>query len=170
MQIVVKAEMPKTERRTWAERAVLATGKAFSLVEYANWGLCQRLIAHARACASLIEEWDFGLEEAAELLNASPGYLAERGLFAEAESLHKRSLAIREKALGRDHPDVALSLNNLAELYRNQGKYAEAEPLYGRSLAIREKALVPDHYDVAESLNNLALLYRYQGSTPRPNL
>ncbi len=27
------------------------------------------------------------------------------------------SLAIWEKALGPDHPDVALSLNNLAELY-----------------------------------------------------
>ena len=29
---------------------------------------------------------------------------------------HKRALAIREKALGPDHPDVALSLNNLAGL------------------------------------------------------
>jgi len=30
-------------------------------------------------------------------------------------------------ALGPDHPDVAMSLNNLAALYSNQGKYAEAE-------------------------------------------
>ena len=48
-----------------------------------------------------------------------------------------------------DHPDVATSLNNLAELYRTQGDYAKAEPLYKRSLAIREKALGPDHPDVA---------------------
>jgi hypothetical protein len=40
--------------------------------------------------------------------------------------LYQRSLAIREKALGPDHPDTALSLNNLAELYRNQGRYEEA--------------------------------------------
>ena len=39
------------------------------------------------------------------------------GHFAEAEPLIKRSLAIREKVLGPDHPDVARSLNNLAELY-----------------------------------------------------
>ena len=58
-------------------------------------------------------------------------------------------LAIREKALGPDHPDVAQSLNNLAELYQAQGRYAEAEPLYKRALAIREKALGPDHPDVA---------------------
>jgi hypothetical protein len=45
------------------------------------------------------------------------------------EQLHKRSLAIREKALGPDHPDVANSLNNMASLYHAQGRYADAEPL-----------------------------------------
>ena len=34
----------------------------------------------------------------------------------DAEHLFKRSLTIREKALGPDHPDVAKSLNGLAEL------------------------------------------------------
>ena len=42
------------------------------------------------------------------------------------------SLAISEKALGPDHPDVAISLNNLAALYNDQGRYADAEPLYKR--------------------------------------
>ena len=69
-------------------------------------------------------------------------------------------LAIREKALGPDHPDVAQALNNLAVLYYKQGRYAEAEPLYKRALAIGEKALGPDHPDVATALNNLAELYR----------
>ncbi len=62
-----------------------------------------------------------------------------------------------------EHPDVATSLNNLAELYRAQGQYANAQPLYQRALAIREKALGPEHPDVAQSLNNLALLYYAQG-------
>ena len=72
-------------------------------------------------------------------------------------------MAIREKALGPDHPDVAQSLNNLAGLYYAQGRYADAEALYKRSLAITKKALGPDHPDVALSLNNLAELYRVQG-------
>ena len=76
--------------------------------------------------------------------------------YAEAEPLYKRSLAIREKALGPEHPDVAKSLDNLAQLYDSQRKYAEAEPLYKRSLAIREKALGPEHPDVAKSLDMLA--------------
>ena len=73
------------------------------------------------------------------------------------------SLAIREKALGPDHPDVALSLNNLAALYNDQGRYADAEPLLQALTGDREKALGPDHPDVAASLNNLAELYRAQG-------
>ena len=86
-----------------------------------------------------------------------------QGRYAAAEPLYKRSLKIRETALGPDHPDVGQSLNNLALLYDSQGRYAAAEPLYKRSLKIRETALGPDHPDVGQSLNNLALLYDSQG-------
>jgi tetratricopeptide (TPR) repeat protein len=58
---------------------------------------------------------------------------------------------------------LAATLNNLAELYKEEGRYADAEPLYKRVLAISEKALGPDHPDVAQSLNNLADLYHAQG-------
>src|SRR4029077_19901244 len=89
-----------------------------------------------------------------------------QGRFSEALPLAQRALAIREKALPLDHPDVAVSLNNLAELYRAQGRYADAEPLgtraHKRALAIEEKALDPDHPDVAVLLNSLAELYRAQ--------
>jgi tetratricopeptide (TPR) repeat protein len=57
-----------------------------------------------------------------------------QGRYADAEPLYKRALAIREKTLGPDHPDVAQSLNNLALLYDQQGRYADAEPLYKRAL------------------------------------
>ncbi len=87
----------------------------------------------------------------------------KQGRYSDAEPLHKRSLAIREKALGLEHPDVALSLNDLAVLYDTQGRYAEAEPLYKRSLAIWENSLGPEHPDVATSLNNLAVFYKRQG-------
>jgi len=62
-----------------------------------------------------------------------------------------QEVAIKEKALGPDHPDVATAMSNLAVLYANLGRYAEAEPLYKRSLAISEKALGPNHPDVAPS-------------------
>jgi len=78
--------------------------------------------------------------------------------YADAEPLYQRSLAIREKALGPDHPNIAQSLTNLASLYNRQGRYAEAEPMYWRSLAKREKALDRDHPDLAFTLINLAAL------------
>jgi tetratricopeptide (TPR) repeat protein len=98
-----------------------------------------------------------GLKEA-ESLNSRAVELFNAGRYSEAEPLIKRSLAIRQKLLNPDHPDVAGSLNNLAALYRAEGRFADAEPLYKRSLTIREKVLGPDHLDVAHSLNNLALL------------
>ena len=42
--------------------------------------------------------------------------------YAETEPLQQHVLAIREMLLGPDHPDVAQSLNNLAERYRAQGR------------------------------------------------
>ena len=67
-----------------------------------------------------------------------------------------RALAISEKALGKDHPDVATSLNNLAKLYFKQGEYEQALPMYVRSLAICEKALGKNHPDVGIILDNYA--------------
>jgi len=54
-----------------------------------------------------------------------PGVYIRQGKYSEAEPLCQRALAIDEKALGPNHPNVATNLNNLAELYRAQGKYSE---------------------------------------------
>ncbi len=83
--------------------------------------------------------------------------------YNDAEPLYLQSLDITKRQLGNDHLDVATSLNNLAEFYRNQGRYNDAEPLYLQSLDILKHQLGNDHPHVATSLNNLALLYDSQG-------
>lgn len=65
--------------------------------------------------------------------------------------------------LGKDHPDTATSLNNLAELLCNKGDYSGAEPLYRRALAIYEKDLGPEHPNVATVQENMAGMYRKMG-------
>jgi tetratricopeptide (TPR) repeat protein len=102
-----------------------------------------------------------GCERLSSINNLAVLYKAQ-ARHAEAEPLHKRSLAIREKALGSDHPNVGESLYNLASLYHVQGRFAEAEPLYMRSLLILETALGPEHPKVGQSLASLALLYNAQ--------
>jgi tetratricopeptide (TPR) repeat protein len=82
--------------------------------------------------------------------------------YADAEPLYRRSLAIQEKALGPNHPDVANSLNNLALLYQTKARYADAESLLNRSLAIGENVFGPDNPGVATSQSNLANLYVFQ--------
>ena len=70
--------------------------------------------------------------------------------------MYERALAISERAQGPNHPDVAVSLNNLTSVLGKTGAYAEARALSERALAIQEKALGPEHPGVALSLNNLA--------------
>ena len=56
---------------------------------------------------------------ATSLNNIAEAYRA-RGYYAGAEQLHNSALAIREGKLGTDHLVVALSMNNLAEVYKAQ--------------------------------------------------
>ena len=73
-------------------------------------------------------------------LNNLAGLYQEQGKYAEAEPLYRRSLAILEKALGPEHPDVAESLVNYAELLRETGREDKAEEMEARAKAIRAKS------------------------------
>jgi len=170
VQQVLRDEMTAEERRLWAERTVRGLNATFPEVEHSSWPLCEKLLPHAMEAARLIEEHDLAFEESARLLNEAGAYCFERAQYAEAEPLFKRTLSIRERVLGAEHAEVAMSLNNLAALYDQQGRYAEAEPLFNRALSIRERILGSDHLDVALILNNLAALYDSQGRYPEAEL
>ena len=106
--------------------------------------------------------------ELATALNSLALLYAAQGHYADAEPLYKRSLAIDEVVLGREHSDanyfaVARSLTNLGGLLAAQGRHSEALLLHTRSLAIWETVLGPDNNYVALALNNLAEVYRDQG-------
>jgi len=103
-----------------------------------------------------------GLEEAKRLQDEVRKLYSE-GQYDKAILLTRRILAIAEKALGPEHPQVATLLNNLADLYLHRGDYAQAEPLHQRTLKILEKALGPEHPNVATSLFNIALLFQGRG-------
>lgn len=85
----------------------------------------------------------------------------------EALPLAMRSLAIRERILGPNDPNVAAILNSVAEIYRIKGDYAKAEPLHLRALGIFERSFGSDHQFVARSLVGLGLLYSGKGGQRR---
>jgi tetratricopeptide (TPR) repeat protein len=127
-------------------------------------GAAEAQVRKGGAAASTAE-----LEEAGRLY-AQGEALYRAGKYDAALPLAQRILAIREKALGPEHADVATTLNGLGVLYRAKGDLGRAEALYQRALTIREKALGPNHPDVAQSLNNLALLFTLKGDFDRAEL
>ncbi|MDF5712167.1 MAG: tetratricopeptide repeat protein, partial [Nostoc sp. S4] len=79
-----------------------------------------------------------------------------QGRYSEAEPIYIQALALRRKLLGEEHPSVALSLNNLAALYKSQGRYSEAEPIYIQALDIFERRLGVNHPNTVTVRENLA--------------
>lgn len=91
--------------------------------------------------AALNEAERFGPQDprlARSLSNLAALYNVQ-GKYAEAEPLHRRALAIDEKALGPAHLDVATSLENYAALLHQLNRHAGAEELEARARAIRAK-------------------------------
>jgi tetratricopeptide (TPR) repeat protein len=163
VQEVLKDTMDQPTRRQWRERAVRAASRAFPPVEYVNWSRCERLLPHALAAVSGLGRDEGQIEEAGRLLNVAADYLATRGQYTEAEPLAREAVGIFRTTLGERHPAYAISLNDLAWLYRVMGRHAEAEPLAEEAVGIFRTALGERHPAYAASLDNLAWLYRETG-------
>ncbi|MBI1955701.1 MAG: tetratricopeptide repeat protein, partial [Acidobacteria bacterium] len=110
------------------------------------------LTAHLHAQQS---QWDGLNQHLAELYS--------NGRYEEGVPLATEALQIAETTFGPEHPNVATSLNNLAEMDRSLGRYEEAKPLYQRALRLAETALGPESTLLAATLSNLAEMYRMQG-------
>ena len=128
-----------------------------------SWPRCAPLTPHLLANCETEMTDATANAECADLLDRAGMYFHGRAAYSTARPLVERALAIREKALGPQHPGTAWSLTHLAGLLRSLGDFAGARPLFERALAIREKALGSDHPDTAMSLHTLALVLVDQG-------
>jgi tetratricopeptide (TPR) repeat protein/CHAT domain-containing protein len=129
---------------TWLPEKIADTGKAS-----AEWlRMMPKLVQQ-------IAQWQQLNEQAVELYH--------QGKFDDAVIVAEQALELTLSLNHGDHPAVATSLNNLAELYRSQGRYEQAEPLYEQALDMIKRLFNGDHPAVATSLNNLAGLYYSQG-------
>lgn len=81
----------------------------------------------------------------------------------EAAKIWKRILKDEEKALGKDHPNLAPSMKNLAMIYVLQEDYSKAERLLKKVSKIVSQSLGADHLYTAGAANNLASVYYRQG-------
>jgi tetratricopeptide (TPR) repeat protein len=95
-------------------------------------------------------------------LNSRVVKLVEEGDFESALLVTQQAVKLGEESRS-EHPAIADSLNNLAELYRMQGRYLLAKPLYLKAFNMRKSLLGESHPDIAQSLNNLATFLVTQG-------
>jgi CHAT domain-containing protein/Tfp pilus assembly protein PilF len=113
------------------------------------------------------------LQRRATELRKQARQLYEHSKFPEATKLHEQILAIYQQLYPKDqfpygHPDLALSLHNLAALLETQADYGGARDYYQRAVTMRQ-ALYPrethprGHSALALSLNNLGAVLETQG-------
>ena len=82
-----------------------------------------------------------------------------QGDYAQALLWYEKALAIKEKVLGKEHPDIATIYNNIANVYNTLGDYAKALLWHEKALSIMEKAFGKEHQDTAATYNNIAIVY-----------
>ena len=85
------------------------------------------------------------------------------GASTEIEAMFRRALQIQDRALGRDHPSTALTLNNYGGMLALRGDYAQAEQMQRAALGTMEKVFGEDHPDTAAVLTSLSLSLDRQG-------
>jgi tetratricopeptide (TPR) repeat protein len=81
----------------------------------------------------------------------------------KAELPLKRSLAIREKVLGPEHPETARALSDLSLLYFYEKNAAAAEEYALQALPLEEKAFGSESLRVSTTLNRLGISERDLG-------
>jgi len=86
-----------------------------------------------------------------------------RGRYAAAEPHARRSVELREAALGPDHVATAADVAALAAIVEGRGRLDEAAALYERALAVFRRKLGAGSAEVALNLASLATLRQQQG-------
>ena len=81
--------------------------------------------------------------------------MTSMGDYAKALSSYEKALVIYQQSLTPNHPNLAISYNNIALVYDKMGYYAKALSSYEKALTINQQSLPPNHPDLATTYNNI---------------
>jgi Tfp pilus assembly protein PilF len=106
---------------------------------------------------------------------------SNQGRWIAAAEWQKKTLRIRKRVLGEDHPQTLSVMKNLAITYRNQGRQIQADELQEKPLRMREQGKLDEAVEIlertlaliakleltndlmAETTTQLGVTYSYQG-------
>ena len=89
--------------------------------------------------------------------------LCDRADFEESLRYYSRCLAVEERDLGADHPDVAATQNSMAVALGRQGNHTEALAVFASALSKFRRVYGEVHLDVAATQSGIADVHRCQG-------
>ncbi|RYP75129.1 hypothetical protein DL771_002590 [Monosporascus sp. 5C6A] len=152
----------ENEWKGWITKGAQQLSEKFPWPEHENKEIWMRYLPHTqtavefqRDCADRRALWRL-------LLHIGQSY-SILGKYKEAELILRPAVELREKVLGREHPDTLVSMNNFAEDLRNQGRYEKAEQIHRQTLELREQVLGREHPNTLASISNLALVLDSRG-------
>jgi len=149
---------PATEMLARESEGVIAAGRG---------DMAGAIAAHQAALTAALALYkrtdDPSMYRSESLLGAT---LLKAGSCAEARPHLEHALALRETAVGPDHPDVALILSNLGICYATLGDGPKARATLIRAMEIRERLFGASSPQMIAPLNNLADYLRRAGDVP----
>jgi tetratricopeptide (TPR) repeat protein len=158
IQSVVRTELDDDGTRQWAAAAVrLLDGAVPHDPENpALWPVWARLLPHGLVAAEWAERSGAEAATCGRLLTRTGRYLCDRGEYEQAANIIERALALRERALGREHPDLVETLNILGLVVYRLGDLSRAQQATERAVAISRAVQGSDGTGLADSLTLLA--------------
>lgn len=163
----IRAESARVTR----ERDKAVEVRAFLLETFGSTGPDQvagatvplRALLDGRA-ATIAEAYTADPELQAEMMMVLAESYERLGLYAEADPLARKGLAVRRELFGGLHPDVAGSLNLLGWVLWQRGQTEDAEPLLEDAVRIG-RAVFPASGDarLARTLNDLGVVREARG-------
>jgi tetratricopeptide (TPR) repeat protein len=123
----------------------------------------------ARLAAAVLDRLPDGYESSrlrSWLLNDRAAMLWAHGEYIESEALMRQAIALKEHLVGRNHPDLAVSLSGLGAGLVESGKPEEALPFIERAEAIYRTQPDPDSAQLGRAITNRADALRALGRLP----
>ena len=84
-------------------------------------------------------------------------------MYEEALKCHYEALDMRKKTLPPEHPDIAVSFNNIGLVYYRQEKLDKAIDYFNQTLEIEKKIMKSNNPSLIITLNNIGYVYASLG-------
>ena len=165
LQASIRGRLSDADRRYATELIIgrLNAAVHFDRNDPSTWAPILAFLPHLEAAAAFASSLGVALAPAGRLLNQAGLYLESQGQLVEATAIYTRALGLAERALGPDHPTVAVVLRNLALATLYVGNQDQAKGHLQRALAISEAHGGPTTPAALTVADNLSALYLEHG-------